>query len=193
MRDRNEHLTKKMGLQPAIDDLAKHSSKVSTSGEYLEHVQARLRTMDLMRTRMKAKAPRRWAFDCYHLEQLAARKLSKDLVSGCGTNVLIVWGNGGFGPTSRGHAAAPNKRLRLLLSKYVPVVLSSEYWSSQRSACCHAKLDDRPSQKKRVTVKQCKDCGTLLSRDLSAACIILDIFNHQRMYQTDSLPAFINS
>jgi len=120
-RQRDEHLTTKMGLQPAIDDLAHHSAKVSTSTEYLEHVRARLRTMNLLRTRMNATAPRRWAFDHYHSEQLAARTLSKDLVSGCGENVLIVWGNGGFGPTSRGHAAAPNKRLRRLLSKWVPI------------------------------------------------------------------------
>ena len=120
------------------------------------------------------------------------RQISKDIVSGCGKNVLIVWGNGGFGPTSHGHASAPNKRLRLMLSKYVPVVLSSEYRSSQRSACCHAKLNDRPSTK-RVTVKQCKECKTLLSRDLSAACIIMDIFNYQRANATDMLPSFITT
>ena len=83
---------------------------------------------------------------------------------------------GGFGPTSRGHHAAPNKRLRKLLSQYIPIVLSSEYRSSQRS---HSTLYNRPS-KKRVTVKQCTNCKTLLSRDTSAACIILDIFEYQR-------------
>jgi hypothetical protein len=54
-------------------------------------------------------------------EQLAARTLSKDLVTGWGENVLIALRNGGVGPTSRGHAAAPNKRLRRLLSKWVPI------------------------------------------------------------------------
>ena len=161
-----------MGLQPAIDDLAHHSAKVSTSTEYLEHVRARLRTMNLLRTRMNATAPRRWAFDHYHSEQLAARTLSKDLVSGCGENVLIVWGNGGFGPTSRGHAAAPNKRLCRLLSKCVPIGayrclsvptgLSSEYRSSQRSACCHTLMTDRPSRK-RVTVKDRVASGSVCS------------------------------
>jgi hypothetical protein len=33
---------------------------------------------------------------------------------------------------------------------------------------------------KRMTVKQCITCKTLLSRDVSAACVILDIFEHQR-------------
>ena len=137
----------------------------------------------------KAKAPSRWKFECYQKEQLAAYQLSKDLLFGCTGPSIVVWGNGGFGPTSRGHAPAPNKRLRRLLSKYIPVILSSEYRSSQRSACCHAALADRPSPK-RVTVKQCTTCKTLLSRDVSAACIILDIFEFQRLNQTKDLPAF---
>jgi hypothetical protein len=123
-------------------------------------------------------------------KQLAAHQLNKDLLSGCTVPSLVVWGNGGFGPTSRGHASAPNKRLRRLLSKYVPVILSSEYRSSQRSACCHALLKNRPSPK-RVTVKQCVSCNTLLSRDVSAACVILDIFEFQRLHRTKGLPAFI--
>jgi hypothetical protein len=114
-------------------------------------------------------------------KQRAAHQLSKDLLlEGCTGPSVVVWGNGGFGPTSHGHASAPNKRLRRLLSKYVPVILSSEYRSSQRSACCHSHLTDRPSPK-RVTVKQCTACKTLLSRDVSAACIILDIFEFQRL------------
>jgi hypothetical protein len=40
-----------------------------------------------------------------------------------------------------------------------------------------------------VTVKQCTSCQTLLSRDVSAACVILDIFEFQRQEnKTLSLP-----
>ena len=80
----------------------------------------------------------------------------------------------------RQERTAPNKRLRKLLSQYIPIVLSSEYRSSQRS---HSTLYNRPS-KKHVTVKQCTNCKTLLSRDISAACIILDIFEYQRKHMT---------
>ena len=60
----------------------------------------------------QTKSPRRRRFDSYQQEQLAARKLSQDLLGGKKhTTALVVWGNGGFGPTSRGHAAATNKRL----------------------------------------------------------------------------------
>jgi hypothetical protein len=93
-------------------------AKVSTSTEPmgpLEHVRARLRTMNLLRTRMNATAPRRWAFDSLYCP------LRTTCRCGCGENVLIVWGNGGFGPASSGHDAPPNKRLRRLLSKWVPV------------------------------------------------------------------------
>jgi hypothetical protein len=191
IKDRMQHLMKKMDLQPAIDLLAQSSSRVATSVAYMEHLQARLATLDTMKRLVTAKAPSRWKFECYQKEQLAAHQLSKDLLSGCTGPSVVVWGNGGFGPTSHGHASAPNKRLRRLLSKYVPVILSSEYRSSQRSACCHSHLTDRPSPK-RVTVKQCTACKTLLSRDVSAACIILDIFEFQRLHQTKELPAFID-
>jgi hypothetical protein len=76
---------------------------------------------------------------------------------------IVVWGK--WRLWSNIHASAPNKRLRRLLSKYIPVILSSEYRSSQRSACCHSHLKNRPSPK-RVTVKQCTTCKTLLSRQM---------------------------
>jgi hypothetical protein len=34
-------------------------------------------------------------------------------------DTLLVWGNGGFGPTSRGHASAPNRKLQMALSRYL--------------------------------------------------------------------------
>ena len=130
-------------------------------------------------------------------EQLAVYKLSKDLFSGCTGPSILVWGNGGFGPASRGHASAPNKGLRRQLSKYIPVIVSSEHLSSQWSACCHSKLDNCQQNrlgKKRVTSKlQCQSCKTLLSRDVSAACVILDIFEFQRQERTTDLPAFVKT
>ncbi len=172
----------------------------------MDHLRVRLATMDAMkrlgacaRASAKTKAPSRWKFECYlqELKQLAAHQLSKDLLLGCTGRLrarkrpsIVVWGNGGFGPTSHGHADAPSQSLRRMLSKCMPVILSSEYCSSQRSACCHSHLTDRPSPK-RVTVKQCTTCKTLLSRDVSAACIILDIFEFQRRNRTKDLPEFI--
>jgi hypothetical protein len=98
---------------------------------------------------------------------------------------------GGFGPTSHGHASAPNKRLRRLLSKYIPVILSSEYMYSQWSACCHSRMKDcrkiQPGMK-RVTVKHCTSCRTMLSRYVSAACVILYSFEFQRQERKDLLP-----
>jgi hypothetical protein len=116
---RRHSLMKKMQLQPAIDLLAQHSSKVSTSTDYKNHLRARLQTLEVMKAYVQAKAPRRWNFECHQKEQLAVHKLSKDLFSGCTGSSILVWGNGGFGPTSRGHASAPNQRLRRLLSKYI--------------------------------------------------------------------------
>jgi hypothetical protein len=91
---RSEKLIKVMELQPAIDLLAQHSSKVSTSTEYLNHLRARLATMETMKKYVKAKAPRRWGFECYRKEQLAAHQLSKDLFSGCTGPSFFCLGDG---------------------------------------------------------------------------------------------------
>lgn len=77
----------------------------------------------------------------------------------------------------------------ILLSRHVMVVLGSDYricQSSQRSACCHNTLSNRSSTK-RATAKHCTTCRRLLSRDASSACIVLDIFEHQRTHQTKEL------
>jgi hypothetical protein len=47
-KDRMQHLMKKMDLQPAIDLLAQSSSRVATSVAYMEHLHARLATLDIM-------------------------------------------------------------------------------------------------------------------------------------------------
>lgn len=52
--------------------------------------------------------------------------------------IVLVWGNGSFGPTSHGRRAAPNAKLAAGLSFFFPIVYSSEYLTSKRSPCCHA-------------------------------------------------------
>jgi hypothetical protein len=66
-KHRMQHLMSKMGLQPAINVLSQHSSRVSTSVAYMEHLRARLATLDTMKRLVKAKAPSRWKFECYLL------------------------------------------------------------------------------------------------------------------------------
>jgi hypothetical protein len=39
-KHRMQHLMSKMGLQPAIDVLSQHSSRVSTSVAYMDHLRA---------------------------------------------------------------------------------------------------------------------------------------------------------
>jgi hypothetical protein len=122
-KHRMQHLMSKMGLQSASDVLSQHSSRVSTSVAYMDHhLRARLATLDTMnrlgacaRASAKAKAPSRWKFECYLLVNNLPfpHQLSKDLLlEGCTGPSIVIWGNDGFGPTSHGHASAPNKRLR---------------------------------------------------------------------------------
>jgi hypothetical protein len=124
----------------------------------------------------------RWKFETYQKEQRAVQKLSTDLLGGLSpTNTLVVWGNSGFGATSKGHDSAPNKKLRHLLSRFVPIVLNSEYNTSKMSCCHHsttAKLSTN-GYKGRGTVLQCHNCSQLLGRDENAAHNIMHIFQYQ--------------
>ena len=65
-----------MDLQPVIDELAQHSSRVATSVAYMNHLHVRLTTLDMMKRLVRAKAPSRWKFECYQKEQPGAKQLN---------------------------------------------------------------------------------------------------------------------
>jgi hypothetical protein len=69
-RQRDEHLTAKMGLQPAIDDLAHHSAMgpLGTCPCPTANYEPPADTTERYR-------PRRWAFDHYHSEQGSCERL----------------------------------------------------------------------------------------------------------------------
>lgn len=207
-RRREQQLQLKLPLYlPAVAQLATHSARTASLSRYTAHAMARVATAKALETRNYTKAPRRWKFDVYQREQREATKLTRALLGGLDvSNTLVVWGDGGFAPTSKGHAAAPNQKLQNLLVRHgCALVTSSEYRSSQRSCCCHAELVDLRSaahraKGARVTVKQCKTCCQLVGRDSSAAHVIADTFAFQRGFQAqvaatrqDTLPAWLLS
>ncbi len=193
MASKERNLRRKLGIQSAYNLLSIAPGKTSDLSEYDAHIYVVEETMDAMIHRARIKSPSRWKFDCRKKEGLAAKKLSQDLLSGCVGNSVVIWANGGFAPSGKGHAPAPNKRLRRLLSKYLHIVVSSEYRSSQICCCCHEALVDGPRKSKgrRVVVKHCKKCKATVARDLSAASVIIDIFEWQRLHRTDDLPPFV--
>ena len=53
---------------------------------------------------------------------------------------VVLWGAGNFGPTSRGHASAPNKLMRRELAHHgVKIRMVNEDYTSQYTACCHVR------------------------------------------------------
>ena len=60
--------------------------------------------------------------------------------------LVLVWGNGSFGPTSKGHDSAPNEGLRRGLVRYVPIVLCSEYNDNiKATVIAHTEAEAAPS------------------------------------------------
>ena len=107
------------------------------------------------------------------------RKNKVQLPNSARSETLIVWGGGGFGPTSKAHDSAPNKKLQMALAREIPLIVSTEYRSSKTSCCHHCPVTELKSkgQRTRSVVVQCCACSTLLGRDLNAANVIADIFN----------------
>ena len=146
---------------------------------------------------MELKNPRRWKFEAYKTEQRAVHKLVTDVL-GKKTNTrntLVVWGNGSFGPTSKGHASAPNKKMQREIARFVPLVLVNEFNTSKKTNCCE--LDGvalRTKQyKKRTTVFQCPGCKRLLPRDVNAAMNILRVFLYQAETQSENIPLYLQN
>ena len=177
------------GMRDAIATLSKSPSGDLT--KYRDHIEARLSTPVFVRA-MKLKCKRRWGFDSYRQEQRAVHKLAAAVLGG-ESNVVVAWGNGSFGPTSNGHASAPNKALRRSLSRFFPIVLVDEYNTSKKTHCCeqHARQLRTPNYKERTTVVQCPKCKTLLSRDTNAAKNILKVFRTQEKNQNAELPEYL--
>ena len=116
---------------------------------------------------MEKKNKIRWAFDSYKQEQGAIHKLVHTLLDGVKdkTNVVVAWGDGSFGPTSRGHASAPNKGLMERIARFLPVVLVDEFRTSKVSSCCEVEMVERrtSSYKKRATVLSCTKCKGIVN------------------------------
>jgi hypothetical protein len=145
---------------------------------------------------MQLKNKRRWRFDAYQKGQRAVNTLSTIILDGVvnKADVVVAWGNGSFGPTSQGHASAPNKGLAKALSQTLPIVFVSEYNTSKKACCCQGSTSPCRGPEhytKRATVLACDTCHTLLGRDASAATNIAAVFRHQARYKTQSLPAYL--
>ena len=172
------------GMKSAIELLAGTKRFTVDPRVYMDHINARLESSFKFIEIMSLRNKRRWKMEAYSTEQRAVEKLSTQLLEHASPQVIVVWGNGGFPPTSKGHASAPNKKLRRCLSRKMPILVVSEHNTSKRACCCtRAPLDldncRRSSYKRRTTVKKCPRCKTLLGRDMNAAVNISKMFLHQ--------------
>jgi hypothetical protein len=165
---------------------------------YSLHIQGRLQTLVTFQKVMVLKNRRRWKFDSYQSGQRAVTKLVTAILEGVEdkTDVIVGWGNGSFGPTSKGHAAAPNVALRRSLAPFFPIVLINEYKTSQMTCCCHTvgiglRTDQYKQTNKRTTVLQCPTCRSILSRDVNAASNIYQVFKYQTEERTSTTPTYL--
>jgi hypothetical protein len=81
---------------------------------------------------------RRQRFRLYQREQREVARICRELCGGIPVkDCVVLWGNGSFGPTFHGYAAAPNVGLRTKLAQHgLEIRMVNEHYTSQYAACC---------------------------------------------------------
>jgi hypothetical protein len=79
-------------------------------------------------------------FATFQKHQRVLRSIPRELCGGRKpSDCVVLWGNGSFGPTLRGHASAPNKMLvKACKEAGIDVRGVDEYKTSKTTACCFA-------------------------------------------------------
>jgi hypothetical protein len=127
------------------------------------------REMKWRRLRWKTRIKRQKAYDTLCSE-----------ISNGDSNAVIIYGNGSFSSSSRGHASAPKKGLFIeLRRRYRNTRLVSEYLTSQVCSNCEGQLDVT----RHWGLKKCNTiCLTLWNRDVNAARNI----RHKFLYRNNN-------
>ena len=136
------------------------------------------REMKWRRLRWKTRIKRQKAYDT------VCREIGNDEL-----DAVIIYGNGSFSSTSRGHASAPNKQLFVeLRRRYRNARLVSEYLTSQVCLKCEGRLTDT----RHWGLKKCnKICLTLWNRDVNDARNIRHMFLYRNSHNAAYPEAFL--
>ena len=177
---------RRTGMNGVYEELANCSHKVRTLEEYHLYVSTVIKWWYSLLEFAFAPVVRHLRFRRFQSTQSSGRTLVRSLRSAleieASEKLVLVWGNGGFGPTSRGHASAPNKALvRRLLPHVHAVIYSTEHMSSRRcSRCQKTSLKEGKSgcaEKLRLRgLRHCVNCRSIWNRDTNAALNIRRMF-----------------
>ena len=143
------------------------------SAVYEEYVKVSMQWWKVMwRERLQLKYVK-LRFQTYQKKQRLYRDIAYDLYGHDIKNSVVAWGAGNFGPTLKGHAAAPNKNVcDELIHHAVQIYLVDEYNTSKYTACCHKRSvysKQRQQEGTKAKQKQLKhdlESQALLSRTL---------------------------
>lgn len=203
-RARGKHRARRLGrpLVHANEALTLHPTHHPTVLGALAHAVVYLWHWAVLKRLTFHRDVRYDRLDRFRHRQRAAAKIAKGIRQALRTieapetrlhgRVVLVWGNGSFGPTSRGHAAAPNKSLRKRLSAHFPIVLCSEYRTSK--VCggpgCAGLLKYDWTLRGKYTRKwpihgrsRCTTCHTMWARDVSSGLSIGKVWTHHGLHQ----------
>ena len=126
-------------LQPVQSVSESATTAVSLSQWRLTASEGRCSSVGHLRNEVSQPKHRKLRFWCYQKQQLAYATVTAGLCGGREriASTVVLWGDGNFGPTSRGYAAAPNKGLRRELALHgVEIHLCDERSTTHCTGCC---------------------------------------------------------
>ena len=93
-------------------------------------------------------------FRVFQRQERAYHTIAHEISHGRPRDTMLLWGAGSFGPTSKGHAAAPNKKLRKKLCDCgLEIALVDEWGTTKHTACClHHSVFVKQRQAKAITM-----------------------------------------
>jgi len=179
-----------VSFQYACEDLAEHSSKTWDPIVYLEHMMCYARHWDTLFDHAFQPYQRNFRQASSQAKQRIIAKIATELTRGDKRTIVVV-GNGVKSATSRGYDAAPGKGLRKQLSRYIPIIMTPEAYTSCKTSCCGTDVvkgrHDCRSKKSGYRIRglvHCGQCGSTLDRDHSAALNIRKLFLHHALTRT---------
>ena len=179
-----------LSFQYACEDLAEHSSKTWDPIVYLEHMMCYARHWDTLFDHAFQPYQRNFRQASFQAKQRIIAKIATELTKGDKRTIVVV-GNGVKSATSRGYDAAPGKGLRKQLSRYIPIIMTPEAYTSCTTSCCGTEVvkgrHDCRSDKSGYRIRglvHCGKCGSTLDRDHTTALNIRKLYLHHAQTRT---------
>ena len=176
-------------------ELSRYSRRSTDLGMVSGYIETIGRHLNTLTEEAFVWQKRKTRFHCSRSTQRALHQVMREVCGGRDpSDCFLLWGNGSFSPSfGKGSPSAPNKKFYRFFSRFLPVILCDERYTSKRSCCCDVNVSHPPHNNptKRGTIRGISfcagrdgaACGSIWSRDVGSALKIGNKAMHRMTMQ----------